>query len=61
MKKFTVRDAYDHVFKREYEFATFKGLSIDEANRFANKMAVKYTWREFHHLTAIRKYIESTH
>ena len=42
-----VREAYDSVFNREHTYATFKGLSNDEANRHANKMAVKYAWSEF--------------
>ena len=51
----TVRDAYDHVFKREHDFATFKGLSLDEANRHANRMAVKYAWEQFHYLKKAKK------
>ena len=43
----TVRDAYNIVFEDEYTFATFKGLTVDQANRHAARMAVKYAWSEF--------------
>ena len=57
----TVRDAYDHVFKREYDFATFQGLSLDEANRYAAIMAVKYTWEQFHYLNKAKDYVKKLH
>ncbi len=43
----TVREAYDHVYVVEFKFATFKGLTSDEASRRANILAVKYAWKEF--------------
>ena len=56
---FTVRDAYNHIFKREYDFAISWKYSIDKANRFANHMAIKYTWKEFHYLKKVQKYVKS--
>ena len=57
----TVRDAYDHVFKREHDFATFKGLSLNEANRHANRMAVKYAWEQFHYLKKAKNNVKKLH
>ncbi len=51
-KTYTVRDAYNDVFAREYKYATFKGLFEDQANRHAAKLAVKYAWIEFTMTTA---------
>ena len=44
---YDTRMAYDAVFHREYTYATFKGLTVDQANRHANIQAVKYAWIEY--------------
>ena len=46
-KQYTVRDAYNSVFRREHTYAIFKKMSNDKANRCAAKLAVKYAWIEF--------------
>lgn len=44
---YTVEQAYKDIYKREKTYATFKGLSEDQANRHAAKQAVRYAWIEF--------------
>lgn len=47
MKILTCEEMYKDIFDREKEFAIFKGLSEDQANRHANLSAVKNTKKQW--------------